>query len=85
MWYIYAAGRSGGVLVGWFEGEISKDVKLIVYMNEKSFLICHAERSEASGIRVCERDSSLRDAPFRMTRTTKAMLRRKFYVSEPLF
>jgi hypothetical protein len=54
-------------------------------VNDKSPLICHTERSEASGIRTCARDSSLRDAPFRMTRTTKVKLRSEFHVSEPLF
>ena len=58
---------------------------LKVSMNEKSFFICHAEPCEASGIRTCVRDSSLRDAPFRMTRSRNIMLRIKFYAFEPLF
>jgi hypothetical protein len=54
-------------------------------IGEKSPLICHAERNEASGIGTCERDSSLRYASFRMTRATKIPLRSEFYAFEELF
>jgi hypothetical protein len=67
------------------EGSVSKDVKLIVPMDEKSPLICHAERNEASGSRTWERDSSLRCASFRMTKSRNILMRRRFYVDEPLF